>query len=125
MAAKKHKPRSGNKPNSHYCRICGEYKANEKFSGKGHTAHICKACMKLTPTQRSEMETLHRTDRMAFRSSSKEELKWLRNRMKDSRPAVQEAAIEAHRIKFPHYERNMMKKGLTAFSLEFFIHGEV
>lgn len=29
----------------HYCRICGEYKANEKFSGKGHAQHICKSCM--------------------------------------------------------------------------------
>ena len=34
------------KPNGHYCRICGQYKANEKFSGRGHTAHICKACAK-------------------------------------------------------------------------------
>ena len=29
----------------HYCWICGEYKANEKFSGKGHAQHICKSCM--------------------------------------------------------------------------------
>lgn len=28
----------------HYCRICGEYKANEKFSCKGHAQHICKSC---------------------------------------------------------------------------------
>jgi hypothetical protein len=34
------------KPHGHYCRICGEYKANEKFSGRGHAAHICKACAK-------------------------------------------------------------------------------
>lgn len=33
------------KQQGHYCRICGEYKANEKFSGKGHAAHICKNCM--------------------------------------------------------------------------------
>ena len=29
------------RPHGHYCKICGEYKANEKFSGKGHVAHIC------------------------------------------------------------------------------------
>lgn len=29
---------------SHYCKICQTYKANEKFSRKGHAAHICKAC---------------------------------------------------------------------------------
>jgi hypothetical protein len=35
-----------NKPHGHYCRSCQQYKANEKFSGKGHTAHICKECAK-------------------------------------------------------------------------------
>ena len=30
------------KKRGHYCKVCGEYKANEKFSGKGHAAHICK-----------------------------------------------------------------------------------
>ena len=24
------------KKRGHYCKICGEYKSNEKFSGKGH-----------------------------------------------------------------------------------------
>ena len=38
--AKKKKKQQG-----HYCRICGDYKANEKFSGKGHAQHICKSCM--------------------------------------------------------------------------------
>lgn len=33
------------KRQGYYCRICGEYKANEKFNGKGHAQHICKACM--------------------------------------------------------------------------------
>lgn len=28
----------------HYCKICQTYKANEKFSGKGHKSHICKVC---------------------------------------------------------------------------------
>ena len=32
------------KRHGHYCKVCGEYKANEKFSGKGHAAHICKTC---------------------------------------------------------------------------------
>ena len=32
------------KKRGHYCKVCGEYKANEKFSGKGHAAHICKTC---------------------------------------------------------------------------------
>ena len=28
------------KKHGHYCKVCGEYKANEKFSGKGHAAHM-------------------------------------------------------------------------------------
>lgn len=32
------------KRQGHYCKICGEIKANEKFSGKGHAKHICKSC---------------------------------------------------------------------------------
>jgi DNA replicative helicase MCM subunit Mcm2 (Cdc46/Mcm family) len=28
----------------HYCRICGRERANERFSGKGHAAHVCKDC---------------------------------------------------------------------------------
>lgn len=38
--AKKKKKQQG-----HYCRVCGGYKANEKFSGKGYAQHICKSCM--------------------------------------------------------------------------------
>jgi hypothetical protein len=28
----------------HYCHVCCRYRANEKFSGKGHARHICKDC---------------------------------------------------------------------------------
>ena len=28
------------------CGICGRLRPNEKFSGKGHTNHICKECSK-------------------------------------------------------------------------------
>jgi len=30
----------------HYCKICGQSRPNEKFSGKGHKKHICKDCAK-------------------------------------------------------------------------------
>ena len=33
------------KKHGHYYNICGEHKANEKFSGKGHAAHICKTAL--------------------------------------------------------------------------------
>jgi hypothetical protein len=32
------------KHQGHYCHVCGRYRANEKFSGKGHARHICKDC---------------------------------------------------------------------------------
>ena len=37
-----------------YCKVCGEYKSNESFSGSGHAAHICKKCVALSAVQRSE-----------------------------------------------------------------------
>ena len=48
------------KKRGHYCKVCGEYKANEKFSGKGHAAHICKTCAALPPEKQAEEMTLTR-----------------------------------------------------------------
>lgn len=39
------------RPQGHYCKICGQYKANEKFSGKGHATHICKTCSCLSAAE--------------------------------------------------------------------------
>lgn len=109
----------------HYCKVCGEHKANEKFSGKGHTAHICKSCMKLAPDERSKEVTLRRIDGMAFSKSNESEIMWLRNKMKDKDAQIRDAACEVHRFKFPHHERNVLKKNLHVKSLELFIHGDV
>ena len=43
------------KHSGHYCRICGEYKANEKFTGKGHARHICKKCQFLPDDVKADM----------------------------------------------------------------------
>lgn len=43
------------KHSGHYCRICGEYKANEKFTGKGHARHICKKCQSLPDEVKADM----------------------------------------------------------------------
>ncbi len=40
----------------HYCRICGRYRANEKFSGKGHKIHVCKDCARLPVEERLAIE---------------------------------------------------------------------
>lgn len=110
------------KQHGHYCKVCGEHKSNESFTGKGHASHICKACSSLSPAACSEAETLTKIDNMATRYLSDNEIKWLRNRMKDSRPAVKEAAQILRHARFPHYERNQEKKGLKAFSLDFYLH---
>jgi hypothetical protein len=40
------------KSHGHYCKVCGSYKPNEQFSGKGHKQHICKKCMQLPIEER-------------------------------------------------------------------------
>jgi hypothetical protein len=45
----------------HYCKICGERKANEKFSGKGHAEHICKKCSALPIARRNELQRINST----------------------------------------------------------------
>ena len=40
------------KRHGNYCKVCGSYKPNEQFSGKGHKQHICKKCMQLPMEER-------------------------------------------------------------------------
>ena len=55
------------KQQGHYCRICGEYKANEKFSGKGHVRHICKECQSLPDDVKADMVRCNEVERAAFK----------------------------------------------------------
>jgi RimJ/RimL family protein N-acetyltransferase len=55
------------KQNGHYCRICGDYKANEKFSGKGHARHICKECQSLPEDVKADMVRCNEVERAAFK----------------------------------------------------------
>lgn len=48
----------------HYCKICGERKANEKFSGKGHAVHICKTCQSLPAEVQSDMRRVRDVERI-------------------------------------------------------------
>lgn len=43
------------KHSGHYCKVCGERKANEKFTGKGHARHICKECQSLPDDVKADM----------------------------------------------------------------------
>jgi ribosome-binding protein aMBF1 (putative translation factor) len=49
----------------HYCKICGEHKANEKFSGKGHSMHVCRECASLPQERKNELQYINRIERIA------------------------------------------------------------
>lgn len=76
---------------SHYCKICGEYKSNESFSGRGHAAHICKKCAKLPAAVRKERDIINRIDSLLFHLS-KAQRKWLEGLKADEREAVRREA---------------------------------
>jgi hypothetical protein len=40
----------------HFCRICGRYRPNEKFSGRGHKMHVCQDCMRRPKAERQAAE---------------------------------------------------------------------
>lgn len=108
------------KPHGHYCKICGEYKANEKFSGKGHAAHICKACQSLPVEERNKEAILTRMMNLPFHLS-KEQISWLKKHRKDKRPEVSEAAKAVFAERFPYAERNERKGQLHIGRLEFYV----
>lgn len=99
------------KQQGHYCKVCGEYKANEKFSGKGHAAHICKKCAALSPEERSKEILFTRLDNLPWQLS-REQIAWLKRLAKDKRSEISEAAKEHLAQRFPFAERNKRKKQL-------------
>ena len=106
------------KKHGHYCKVCGEYKANEKFSGKGHASHICKSCALLPAEKQAELMTLNRLLNLPWRLS-KEQLSWLKNRLKDRRPNVRALAQEQYEMRFP--PRHLEDDEFNFFDEESFI----
>ena len=118
-------PKKKNRPHGHYCKICGEYKANEKFSGKGHAVHICKACSRLSAAEKAAAMDMNRLMSFPMRWLSEGEKKWLKAKMKDDCPEVAETAREVFNVCFPHAERNAMQTQLVINILSFELHTEV
>ena len=114
-----------NRPHGHYCKICGEHKANEKFSGKGHAAHICKACSRLSAAEKAAAMDMNRLMDFPMRRLTDSEKKWLKAKMHDQCPEVADTAREVFNACFPHAERNAMKKQLVINTLSFEVHTEV
>ncbi len=89
---------------SHYCKICGDWKANEKFSGRGHVSHICKNCAKLPAAVREERILINRIDTLPFRLS-KAQRKWLEKMKDDQRENVKKEAECVWEMRFnPEYD---------------------
>lgn len=110
------------RPHDHYCKICGEYKAHEKFSGKGHATHICKVCSRLSASEKAEAMTINRIMDMPMGRLSESDKKWLQNRTHDHRPEVASLAREVYGLYFPYAERNARKKQLLINTLVFELH---
>lgn len=104
------------------CKICGKNKTNEKFSGKGYAAHICKKCEALPADEQSTMQTIRRIESMTLRWCTDSELQWLHEQANDPRPEVQAAAEDAYEALFLKYASNRTRKGLNVFSLELYIN---
>ena len=112
------------KKTGHYCKICGEHKANEKFSGKGHAAHICKSCAAMPLEERNQAMTLTRILNLPW-YLSKEQCAWLKKRCHDDRPAIKEAAQQAYECRFPFEERNRQKKQYHVDHLSLMVNDDV
>ena len=109
----------------HFCKVCGMRKSNESFSGKGHAAHICKACSRLSPAQQAEEMTLRRLENLPLRRLTESEMKWLKNRTHDHRPEVRELACMVYAGRFPRLVRNQKKQELSILTLELRIAGDI
>ncbi len=83
----------------HYCKICGRRRANEKFSGSGHAAHICKDCARLPIEKRNELQTLTKIENLPFRLNH-EQCLWLEQKRRGKREEVREAAGWAYEMRF-------------------------
>ena len=79
----------------HYCKVCGEIKANEQFTGKGHTIHICKKCSKKNGAQQAEEIAINRIYKLVkYSNLSKQNRKMLEAYLHDRRENVRLASQE-------------------------------
>ena len=109
----------------HFCKVCGMRKSNESFSGRGHAAHICKACSHLPPAQQAEEMTLRRLENLPLRRLSESEMTWLKNRTHDHRPEVKSLACMIYAQRFPRQVRNQKKQELSIQTLKLNIDGDI
>ena len=47
-----------------FCWSCGRMRANEKFSGRGHSEHLCKDCARLGKEELSYRQSVRNLERL-------------------------------------------------------------
>ena len=47
----------------HFCWACGRWRANERFSGRGHARHLCRDCSKLGADELAYRQALRNLER--------------------------------------------------------------
>lgn len=100
------------KRSGHYCWVCGRHRPNEKFSGKGHKAHICKECARIPVEERNRIEHTREIERYwEQKNISKKNLARLTTLSKSSTAEVAELAqvvLEVARI-YPFRKRRISR----------------
>lgn len=84
----------GKKRNGHYCVVCASVFSNEKFSGKGHSRHICKKCSKKSSKEQDEQIKINKIYSMIrFMNLSRNNKKGLNKYLNDDSKRVREQRI--------------------------------
>lgn len=95
---------------SHYCRICGCHRPNEKFSGHGHKTHVCKKCASLPKEEFDAIEL--EAEIFGYMSQShisEKNVKRLKNIAQSANPRISNlaaVALEVAAVK-PHKNRRL------------------
>ena len=95
----------------HHCRICGWTRPNEKFSGKGHSEHVCKDCNRLPKEQRDTIEQKEEIFNYLKQShiSAKNIARLKRLAVSSNREVAELAAIVIEVAKVKPYKRRRLK----------------
>jgi len=100
------------KKRGHFCWACGRHRPNEKFSGKGHSNHLCKECSHGSKDKLNEIS--HNREVMGFwkqKCISKKNILRLEGLSKSSSSEVAEISkvlLEVAR-KFPFKKKRIQK----------------
>ena len=94
-----------------YCSICGEYKSNEKFSGRGHKEHIGKDCMAtVSKTERKKDKIIERLYWLPWRRLNSGQKSFLMEKLQDEDEDIRRVAEMAYdRVKHPDKYRILEK----------------